>query len=56
MIVFLDVSFEDKEIVKKQGAKWDTKKKSWYIGKGKLTSILKNYINEDEEDGIEDED
>ena len=30
----LSVSFEEKEDVKKLGAKWDGEKKSWYVPDG----------------------
>lgn len=30
--VFLNVPFEDKDVVKKLGAKWDQDKKKWYVG------------------------
>ncbi len=32
--MMLSVSFEEKEDVKKLGAKWDGEKKSWYVPDG----------------------
>lgn len=43
--IYIDVNFNEKEKIKKNGGKWDIKVKKWYIDKDntKKKEILKNY-------------
>ena len=40
--VFIDVPFDKKDIVKREGAKWDTEHKKWFVEKTN-TELIKMY-------------
>ncbi|WP_164243390.1 DUF5710 domain-containing protein, partial [Stenotrophomonas maltophilia] len=41
---FLTVDYKDKNEVKKLGAKWDKKEKSWYVPAGQDTAPFEKWI------------
>lgn len=43
-ITYIEVPYEDKNIVKLLGARYDGKKKKWYIPQGVDTNIFSNWL------------
>jgi len=46
--VYLDVPFEDKDLVKELGAKWDRAGKSWYVPDGSDPNTFKTWVQNHE--------
>lgn len=42
--VYLNVPFAEKEIVKAQGARWDPKKKQWWVNQTNMSQSLEKFI------------
>lgn len=46
-VVYLDVPYQEKDIAKKRGAKWDGEEKKWYVPQGIDINNFVEWIDEE---------